>query len=406
MAAAAINLGGSVVGGIISGISARKKKKELEAQANWLRGRDINEQSYYQDKLGNATTDYLAPRGQAWDIYSDVYRTGGFRPEEQEKLQMTPEQRRALDYSDEAREGLDLTAGERSGLEYGAGGEGMYMTPEEQASLYYSPEERAQIELTPERAQEMRAVSGTGISRAYQTARGEAGRMAARRGGYVPGMNATLAQMAREQGETASETAMRNEGDIYQMGATAADRLAAQRTGAARTIAAERTGTAGTIAGQRIASTAYGSEARRAAIQEAQRSRGAAAKDVYGADVGATTAIQEARERANTTAGAGFSNLSAQDLSRLQQLEGLRAQSNLGYAGAITGQANTTAGQPGFASSFFNTFSGGGSPGTWSPSGGASNTATSANNPRPFSWGSLFSRRPKTQQVNPSDQWG
>jgi hypothetical protein len=295
MASPAINLGGQMVRGAVSAAEALRRQKILAGQTNWLRGRDINNQAYYQDTLGNARTNYNAGRGQAWDVYGDMYRTGGFRPEEQANL----------DYTPEAAAGLDLTAGER---------EGLYLTPEEQANLYYSPEERAQIELTPERAQQMRAVSGTGISRAYQTARAEAGRTAARRGGYVPGMNATLAQMAREQGETAAETAMRNEGDIYQMGAAAADRLAAQRTGAAGKISAQRTGT-----------LQYGSEARRAALEEAQRSRGAAARD-----------IEAARAKAQTTAGRGFTDLATLDAAELRQLHQLRQISDSDYARLIS----------------------------------------------------------------------
>lgn len=283
-AAPLIGLGSSIFGGIMKGKEAKKQQELLAQQQQWLKDQRSADQGRYDSLISPAQGDTAASRQAAIGGWGDATN--------------------AWDTADSKWSGTeDAYRKHISDPGYGEGSEGMY----------YTPEEIDKIGLSDKTAQQIRNVSTAGVGGAYDAANFQLRNAAARRGNYAPGMNATIQNLARDRAKTQALSNMTNEINIWDRGSQAAKGIADQRTGTLRDIL-----------GTKLQDRQFGTSG-----------------------LGSTAAGFSGVASGKSGVASGLSGIYGQDLSKLMGYEGLRNNSNQGYAGQITGVTGQQSQQPG-----------------------------------------------------------
>jgi len=209
----------SAVAGIFNNSNARKQLTGYRDSAQGLTNQANT--NYYND---------LYPRQLTQSDY--LFNKGGYTPDEQNSQYQTADEMSQQYWNPNA-------------------GGGMFYNPTEQAGMFYNPAEQNSMRIGAQEGQNITNQALDPISGAATGAR-QAGLMAAAaRGGYAPGLNATLEEVNRQQGRTAGNVAMQTGLGISAANRAANLNIANQRVNATTGIANQRTSTQQMIEDQR-----------------------------------------------------------------------------------------------------------------------------------------------------------
>lgn len=365
MAAAAFGLGGSLLGGFFAGREASKNRKMQQEQYDWLRNMYGRESDRFGPMSDQAQADLRESRGEARGAFGDVNSRSGdlFRSagDLAESGQFGEPERAGLAGSADA---MGFSPEESENLFYGKDAEGLYLSPEEQEAM----------KLTGDRANAIRGAATTPYRGATMRAQQQGEMAAARRGGYMPGWNATMREISDEAGRRGSEAALNAEAGIQTYNAGISGDIATQRTNALRDTLQNRAGATRDVRdARRDAATAQQENIN--AIRDARMESGEAAQRG-----------QQAAGQLQLGGAQGMGDIFRTDTGRFGDIERNRTGMLTGLTGQAGNAANNFANTPGGASTFFNAFRGtGGSGGfTWgggTPAGITGSPGTMSTNP-------------------------
>jgi len=329
-------------------------------------------QDRYDPMVNGARQQRSDSHQGALDAYNNLSQHAGFTKDEQGQMFINDAEKNALGYSQPEQKQLYLSDQEKAGE---------YMTPEERAgqfysdpnslkyqdpnSLYYSDAEKSKIDLSPEQQSKMLTLAGDQFGRSQQGAADALSRRAAAYGGGPgAGMNATVAQMAREGGEDAAAAALKGELDISNTEAGRANTLAQQRTGASRDIQQQNVGASKDIQQQAITGTNAILGNRLNALNTGVQNRIDATKDIAANRANQTQAVvnnraqgtvagQQARFQGQQAGAQGLGQILTGDTGYLEGIMGQELGGNLGYSGQETTNIGNLVKQPSTVQSFF-----------------------------------------------------